>query len=70
MDGRRIKARRLQAGWTQDQLGEAAGLCSETISRMERTGAGALDSWERVMTALARREQEAKQVIGPPLGPR
>jgi transcriptional regulator with XRE-family HTH domain len=54
-DGRPLRTRRVEAGWTQKELGEAAGCDSRTISRIElgslRPSAGLMD---RINQALAR----------------
>lgn len=57
-EGRALRARRLQAGWTQAELADAAGTTSTVVSAMERLGVAAPKSWERVRAALSRREAE------------
>ena len=53
MDERRqIRARRVLRGWTQAQLGEAAGVAPGTISRIERGHPCTLDVMERLAAAL------------------
>jgi transcriptional regulator with XRE-family HTH domain len=43
-DGAKIRALRIQRGWTQEQLAEIAGVSSRTIQRAEATGCAAFET--------------------------
>jgi HTH-type transcriptional regulator / antitoxin HipB len=48
----RVRAMRLQRGWTQQELAERAGLTPATYRRFERTGRIALERLLRVAVVL------------------
>lgn len=51
-DGARIKALRIQRGWTQEQLAEIAGISTRTIQRAERANAAAFETVRAVAGAF------------------
>ena len=65
-EDRPLRTRRVEVGWSQRELAEAAGVDHTTVSRMERTGEGSLESWQRVETALAWRVEDLRKVLGRP----
>lgn len=52
LDGARIKALRIQRGWTQEQLAEIAGISSRTIQRAESANCAAFDTVRAVAGAF------------------
>lgn len=51
-DGARIKALRIQRGWTQEQLAEIAGVSTRTVQRAERANAAAFETLRAVAGAF------------------
>lgn len=50
--GRRIRSLRLREGWTQEELGERAGVASTTVLRLESGGSIGLSRLLRIATVL------------------
>ncbi|MFK7956862.1 MAG: helix-turn-helix transcriptional regulator [Lysobacterales bacterium] len=44
VDASKIKAMRLDHGWTQDQLAQLCGVSVRTIQRIEKSGVASLDT--------------------------
>ena len=65
--GERIKARRLAAALTQQQLADKAGLSRSTVSELERGGAGNIQTFIQVLRALG--ELGTLDAFLPKLGP-
>lgn len=61
-DGARIKALRIQRGWTQEQLAEIAGVSTRTIQRAERANAAAFETLRAVAGAF---EADFHQLLRP-----
>lgn len=51
-DGAKIRALRIQRGWTQEQLAEIAGVSSRTIQRAETAGCAAFETLRAVAAAF------------------
>jgi transcriptional regulator with XRE-family HTH domain len=51
-DGAKIRALRIQRGWTQEQLAEIAGLSARTIQRAETAGCAAFETLRAVAVAF------------------
>ncbi len=51
-DGAKIRALRIQRGWTQEQLAEIAGVSARTIQRAESAGSAAFDTLRAVAGAF------------------
>ena len=51
-DGAKIRALRIQRGWTQEQLSEIAGVSSRTIQRAETAGCAAFETLRAVAAAF------------------
>lgn len=51
-DGTKIKALRIQRGWTQEQLAEIAGISTRTVQRAERANAAAFDTLRAIAGAF------------------
>ncbi len=51
-DGAKIRALRVQRGWTQEQLAEISGVSSRTIQRAETAGSAAFDTLRAVAGAF------------------
>lgn len=62
--GARLRALRLQRNITQAELSADAGVTRPTLSRLERTGVGSIDTLSRVMFALGR-EGELSALLAP-----
>ncbi len=60
-DGAKIKALRLQRGWTQEQLAEIAGVSARTIQRAETAGSAAFDTLRAIAGAF---ETDFDQLLG------
>ncbi|MFA9216741.1 MAG: helix-turn-helix domain-containing protein [Sphingomonadaceae bacterium] len=57
--GQRLRARRLQLGWSQDELGRRAGLSGGSVKNLESKAQSSLDSFVRIVCALGLAEQLA-----------
>ena len=51
-DGAKIRALRIQRGWTQEQLAEIAGISSRTIQRVETADCAAIETVRAVASAF------------------
>ncbi|RUO19120.1 helix-turn-helix transcriptional regulator [Aliidiomarina haloalkalitolerans] len=47
-----VREKRLQKGWTQQQLGDVAGLSLRTIQRVESQGQGSLETCNAICAVL------------------
>lgn len=54
MMGQRVRARRLERGWSQSELAARAGIALSTLKVCERAGQVSLPRLVRIMTALGR----------------
>ena len=52
VDAERIRAMRLDNGWTQDQLAEMCGVSVRTIQRIEKGGVASLDTTSALAAVL------------------
>lgn len=50
--GQWVRAMRQRAQWTQPMLASKAGVAVSSLSRLEREGAGSIDSFLRLLQAL------------------
>ena len=58
VDSDKIRAMRLEYGWTQDQFAEMCGLSVRTIQRIEKTGVASLDT-SNALAAVLNTERQA-----------
>lgn len=66
MTERSIRARRLEAGWTQVELARAARVNKRTVIRLERSEPCSPASRNRVESALRLREESIKTSMARP----
>ena len=62
----RVKALRLDKGWTQQQLADACGVSMRTIQRIEKSGVASLDTTAALVAVFSVERQELLKVSGPP----
>jgi transcriptional regulator with XRE-family HTH domain len=53
VDAEKIKALRLENGWTQEQFAEICGVSVRTIQRIEKTGIASLDTTNALAAVLS-----------------
>ena len=63
--GSRMKAIRLQKGWTRNTLANRAGIASSSLKRFESTGKASLELVLKAAYALGRLEEFGK-LLSPP----
>lgn len=61
-DGTKIKALRIQRGWTQEQLAEIAGISTRTVQRAERANTAAFETLRAIAVAF---EMDFDQLLRP-----
>ncbi len=79
LDGAKIRALRIQRGWTQEQLAEIAGISSRTVQRAEKADCAAFETVRAVASAFGggfdellkveTRESPAPEIVQPPPAP-